>query len=144
MINNNSLQGFTLIEVMVVVVILGILAAFMVPRITGHTDDAREVKVKHDLQTLKTALELYKLDNYVYPTTDQSLQALVAKPTIPPEPRQWREGGYLDAVPNDPWGFPYNYLSPGEHGDFDIYSLGADGQFGGAGVNKDIGSWQLK
>jgi general secretion pathway protein G len=99
MINNNSLQGFTLIEVMVVVVILGILAAFMVPRITGHTDDAREVKVKHDLQTLKTALELYKLDNYVYPTTDQSLQALVTKPTIPPEPRQWREGGYLDAVP---------------------------------------------
>jgi general secretion pathway protein G len=137
-------RGFTLIEVMVVVVILGILAALVVPKIMKNPDKARQIKVEHDIRAVETALKLYKLDNYVYPTTDQGLEALVTKTTMPPEPRQWKEGGYLDSVPVDPWGFPYNYLSPGVHGEFDLYSLGADGQPDGSGVNADVGNWQLK
>ena len=137
-------QGFTLIEVMVVVVILGVLAALVVPKIMDNPDKARLVQVKNDIRAVETALKLYKLDNYVYPTTDQGLEALVTKTTIPPEPRQWKEGGYLNSVPKDPWGFPYNYLSPGLHGELDLYSLGADGQPEGMDVNADIGNWQLK
>jgi general secretion pathway protein G len=146
MLKNKLNKGFTLIEVMVVVVILSILAAFIAPSIIGHTDDARLVQVKNDIGVIETALKLYRLDNYVYPTTDQGLEALITKSTIPPEPRQWREDGYLERhnVPTDPWGFPYNYLSPGIHGKIDVYSLGADGQPDGTEVNADIGNWQLK
>jgi general secretion pathway protein G len=137
-------KGFTLIEVMVVVVILGILAALVVPKIMDNPDKARILKVEQDIRAIETALKLYKLDNYMYPTTEQGLEALVKKTTLPPEPRQWKEGGYLDRLPQDPWGFPYNYLSPGVHGEFDLYSLGADGQPGGSGIYADIGNWQLK
>jgi general secretion pathway protein G len=139
-----QLKGFTLIEVMVVVVILGILAALVVPKIMSRPDDARLAKARQDIRTVEAALNLYKLDNYVYPTTDQGLEALVTKPTIPPEPRQWKQGGYLDRLPQDPWGRNYLYLQPGQHGEIDIYSLGADGQQGGEGINADLGNWTLK
>ncbi len=137
-------QGFTLIEVMVVVVILSILAALVVPRIMDNPDKARLLKVEQDIRAIETALKLYKLDNYTYPTTDQGLEALVTRTTIPPEPRQWKQGGYLNSVPTDPWGFSYNYLSPGIHGELDIYSQGADGIPDGSDINADIGNWQLK
>lgn len=141
---SKSVNGFTLIEMMVVVVILGVLAALVVPKIMGRPDEARIVKVKHDIRAIEAALKLYKLDNYVYPNTDQGLEALVTKPQGEPEPRQWKEGGYLDRLPKDPWGTDYLYLSPGTQGEMDIYSLGADGQTGGSGVNADIGNWQLE
>ena len=134
-------RGFTLIEIMVVIVILGILASVVVPRIMDRPDEAKIVKAKTDIRAIKAALDLYKLDNYNYPSTDQGLDALVNRPTGNPEPRNYKEGGYLDRIPNDPWGNPYRYLSPGEHGAVDIYSLGADGQPGGEGVNADIGNW---
>ncbi len=137
------MQGFTLIEVMVVVVILGILAAIVVPKVMDNPDKARLIKVKQDIRGLESALKLYKLDNYSYPTTEQSLEALVTKPQISPEPRQWKTGGYIDRLPKDPWGFPYNYLNPGIHRQFDIWSFGADGQPEGTEVNADIGNWQL-
>jgi len=133
--------GFTLIEIMVVVVILGILAAMVVPRIMDRPDQARIIKAKQDIRVLQSTLDLYKLDNFRYPTTDQGLEALQNKPN--PEPPHWREGGYLDRPPKDPWGQPYQYLSPGQHGAVDIYSLGADGQPGGSGVDADIGNWTL-
>ncbi|OQW94267.1 MAG: type II secretion system protein GspG [Beggiatoa sp. IS2] len=136
-------QGFTLIEIMVVVVILGILAALVVPKIMSRPDEARLIKVKQDIRTLENALKLYKLDNYNYPSTDQGLEALVTKPSGTPEPRQWKLGGYIERLPKDPWGFPYNYLNPGEHSEIDIFSLGADGQSGGENVNADVGNWQL-
>lgn len=136
--------GFTLIEVMVVVVILSILAAVVVPRIMSRPDEARITKAKQDLRALEAALNLYRLDNYRYPTTEQGLEALVEKPSIPPVPPNWKEGGYLDRLPKDPWGNPYYYLSPGQHGEIDLYSLGADGQPGGEGVNADIGNWMLE
>jgi general secretion pathway protein G len=139
-----AIQGFTLIEVMVVVVILSILAAIIVPKIIERPDEVRLVRVKQDIRTIEAALKLYRLDNYVYPSTDQGLEALVSKPSGMPEPRQWKAGGYLDNLPKDPWGFPYNYLSPGEHKDFDIWSYGADGQPGGTGTGADIGNWQLE
>ena len=137
-------KGFTLIEIMVVVVILGILAALVVPKIMSNPDKARLIKAEQDIRAIETSLKLYKLDNYIYPTTDQGLEALVTKTNIPPEPRQWKQGGYLNSIPIDPWGFPYNYLSPGVHREFDIYSFGADGQPDGVDVNADIGNWQLK
>lgn len=135
-------SGFSLFEVMVVVVILGILATFIVPKLTGRTDQARVTKAYHDIQTLETALDLYKLDNGVYPTTDQGLQALIEEPTSSPEPRNWRPGGYIKRLNNDPWGQPYQYLNPGDHGEIDIFSYGADGQPGGEDVNAEIGNWQ--
>jgi general secretion pathway protein G len=141
---NKPEYGFTLIEVMVVVVILGILAALVVPKIMSRPDEARIVKVKQDLRALESALNLYKLDNYTYPSTDQGLEALITKPQGEPQPRQWKPGGYLSQLPRDPWGFPYNYLSPGTHGEFDLYSFGADGQPEGTGVNADVGNWQLE
>ncbi len=137
-------RGFTLIEVMVVVVILGILAALVVPKIMDNPDKARLLKVEQDIRAIETALKLYKLDNYTYPTTEQGLEALVKKTTIPPLPQQWKQGGYLESIPKDPWGIPYNYLSPGIHSELDLYSLGADGQPGGSGIQADIGNWQLK
>ena len=136
-------SGFTLIEVMVVVVILGILAAIVVPRIMDRPGEARATKAASDLRALESALNLYRLDNFRYPTTEQGLEALVERPKSAPEPRNWRSGGYMDRVPTDPWGNPYQYLSPGTEGDVDIYSLGADGRPGGEGEDADIGNWTL-
>ena len=135
--------GFTLIEIMVVVVILGILAALIVPNIMDRPDMARVTRTKQDLRALQTALNLYRLDNYRYPTTDQGLEALVEAPAIEPLPPAYRKGGYLERMPKDAWGRPYLYLSPGLHGEVDISSLGADGQPGGEGVSADIQSWNL-
>jgi general secretion pathway protein G len=137
--------GFTLIEVMVVVVILGILATFVVPKFVGRTDDAKLVKAKVDIQALETALKLYKLDNGKYPSTDQGLEALVSKPESG-NVKDWREGGYLDkkTVPKDPWGNEYIYLSPGLNGDYDLISYGADSMPGGDKENKDINSWEIE
>ncbi len=136
-------QGFTLIEIMVVVIILGILAAVVVPRIMDRPDQARIVKAKQDIRALGAALNLYRLDNYVYPTTDQGLAALVEKPAIEPEPRNWKSGGYVERLPKDPWDREYLFLQPGEHGEYDLYTLGADGQPGGEEANADIGNWTL-
>ena len=136
-----SQAGFTLIEIMVVVVIIGILASVVVPRIMDNPDKARVAKAKNDIQALGSALDIYRLDNYVYPTTDQGLEALVSKPDSSPEPANWKQGGYIKKLSNDPWGNEYLYLNPGEHGETDIYSLGADGAPGGEGPNKDIGPW---
>lgn len=134
-------SGFTLIEIMVVVVIIGILASVVVPRIMDKPDKARIAKAQNDIQALDSALELYKLDNYTYPTTDQGLQALVSRPTAAPEPPNWKKGGYIKKLRKDPWGNEYLYLNPGVHGEIDIYSLGADAAPGGTGANKDIGNW---
>jgi general secretion pathway protein G len=136
-------RGFTLIEVMVVIVILGILAALVVPKVMSRPDEARIVAAKQDLGSVLQALKLYRLDNQSYPTTEQGLQALAAKPTTTPLPPNWKSGGYLDRVPKDPWGHEYQYLNPGVHGEIDLYSLGADGLPGGEGNNADIGSWEL-
>ena len=136
-------RGFTLIEIMVVVVIMGILAALIVPKLMGRTDDARIMAARQDISTLMQALKLYKLDNQRYPTAEQGLQALVSKPVTGPEANGWKAGGYLEKLPKDPWGNPYQYLSPGIKGDIDVFSLGADGQPGGTGVDADIGSWDL-
>lgn len=136
-------RGFTLLEVMVVVVILGILAALVVPKIISRPDDARVVAAKQDIASLMQALKLYRLDNQRYPSTEQSLQALVAKPATSPIPLNWKVGGYLDRLPQDPWGHPYQYLNPGLHGEVDIVSFGADGEPGGEGNDADIGSWVL-
>jgi general secretion pathway protein G len=131
-------RGFTLIEVLVVVVILGILAVVVVPKFMDKPDEARVARARQDVQALVTALNLYKLDNYTYPTTDQGLEALVSQPT---GAQNWRKGGYVDRLPTDPWNREYLFLSPGQHGEIDIYSLGADGQPGGEGVAADIGNW---
>lgn len=133
-----SQAGFTLIEVMVVVVILGILAAVVVSKVADRPDEAKLVKVKQDILTLESALNLYKLDNDVYPTTDEGLEALVEKPA---SARNWKQGGYIARLQNDPWNTPYQYLSPGVNGQIDIYSFGADKQPGGEGINADIGNW---
>jgi general secretion pathway protein G len=135
--------GFTLIEIMVVVVILGILAALVAPKLMGRTDEARIVAAKQDIATLMQALKLYRLDNLRYPTTEQGLRALVSKPATGPEASGWKPGGYIEKLPNDPWGHPYLYLSPGIRGEIDVFSYGADGQAGGAGNDADIGSWDL-
>jgi general secretion pathway protein G len=138
-----STRGFTLIEVMVVLVILGILATLVVPRIMSRPDEARIIAAKQDINSIGQALKLYRLDNHAYPTTDQGLQALVTKPTAPPAPPNWKTGGYLDRLPKDPWGNEYKYLSPGvkNTNDVDIFSLGADGVTGGEGNDADVGSW---
>ena len=139
----NTARGFTLIEIMVVVVIMGILAALVVPKLIGRTDDARIIAAKQDIATVMQALKLYKLDNQRYPTTAQSLQALVIKPNTGPIANGWKNGGYIDKIPNDPWGNPYQYLSPGLKGEIDVISLGRDGQPGGSDNDADIGSWDL-
>ncbi|MBT4132003.1 MAG: type II secretion system major pseudopilin GspG [Candidatus Marinimicrobia bacterium] len=135
--------GFTLIEVMVVVVILGILAAIVVPRVMDRPDKARAIKAGQDIRALESALNLYRLDNYQYPTTDQGIDALMTKPEDAPEPPNWKSGGYIDRLPKDPWGRVYQYLNPGEHSDIDLYSLGADGEREGEGINADVGNWSL-
>lgn len=140
---HNRHAGFTLIEIMVVVVILGILAALIVPKVMSRPDDAKVVAATHDIGALVQALKLYRLDNHHYPTTDQGLQALLQRPTTQPIPPNWKSGGYLDRLPKDPWGHDYHFLNPGLHGEIDVFSLGADGAAGGEGKNADIGSWQL-
>ncbi|MEN9946912.1 MAG: type secretion system protein GspG [Pseudomonadota bacterium] len=136
-------KGFTLIEIMVVLVILGIMAALVVPRVLGRTDDARRVAAQSDISAVMGALKLYKLDNMRYPTNQQGLDALVNKATIAPIPNNFKSGGYLDKLPKDPWGNDYQYVNPGKHGEIDVYSYGPDGQTS-AGENGSavIGSWQ--
>ncbi|MFA5684359.1 MAG: type II secretion system major pseudopilin GspG [Lysobacteraceae bacterium] len=134
-------RGFTLIEILVVVVIIGILAGAVMTNLWGETDRAMQARAKADIDTLKTSLNLYRLDNFVYPSTNQGLEALVNRPGGSPEARNWRNGGYIDRIPKDPWGRDYVYLSPGQRGDFDLYSYGADGQPGGEGGNADVTSW---
>ncbi|MFZ0107274.1 MAG: type II secretion system major pseudopilin GspG [Thiobacillus sp.] len=136
-------KGFTLIELMVVLVILGVLAAMIAPKIMDRPDQARIIAAKQDIATIVQALKLYRLDNIRYPTTEQGLQALISKPTIAPVPDNWKSGGYLEKLPNDPWGHPYLYLNPGRQGEIDVISLGADGESGGEGTDADIGSWML-
>jgi general secretion pathway protein G len=136
-------SGFTLIEIMVVIVILGILAALVVPRVVGRADDARVTAAKQDLAQIMQALNLYRLDNGRYPTQEQGLQALVAKPTLAPIPTSWRSGGYLSKMPLDPWKSPYQYANPGLRSDVEVYSLGANTQPGGGDFDADIGSWDL-
>jgi general secretion pathway protein G len=135
--------GFTLLEVMVVVVILGILATLVVPKIIGRPDEARVIAAKQDIASVMQSLKLYRLDNQRYPTTEQGLQALVARPAAAPVPLNWKAGGYLERMPKDPWGNLYQYLNPGVHGEIDIFSFGADGAPGGEGNDADIGSWNL-
>jgi len=137
-------RGFTLIELMVVIVILGILAGLIIPRIMGRPEEARRMKARIQIESIATALKLYRLDNGEYPSTEQGLDALVEPPTIGQLPKAWRKGGYLEKgkVPKDPWGNDYAYLCPGLHDDFDLMSYGADGQPGGEDNNADINSWE--
>ena len=139
-------RGFTLIEIMVVIAILALLAALVAPRIIGRSDDAKVTDAKVQIKNLETALKLYKLDNGVFPSTEQGLAALVEKPAVGRIPGNYKAGGYLESkkAPKDPWGNDFAYLSPGEHGDYDLYSLGADGVKGGEGINADIESWNLR
>jgi len=139
-------RGFTLIELMVVIVILGILAGLIIPRIMGRPEEARRMKARVQMESIETALKLYKLDNGSYPTTEQGLQALVEAPTVGQLPKAWRDGGYLEKgkVPKDPWENEYIYLSPGVNSDFDLISYGADGEPGGEDINKDINNWELE
>ena len=128
--------GFTLIEIMVVVIIIGILAAIVAPNVIGRVDDA-------EINNIENALKFYRLDNFVYPTTEQGLEALVTRPNDP-SIRNWKPGGYLDRLPRDPWGNPYQYLNPGNNGEIDIYTLGRDGRPGGEGLDADIGNWETE
>lgn len=132
--------GFTLIEIMVVVVIIGVLAALVVPGVLGRADDARVTAARSDISSLMQALKLYKLDNQRYPSAEQGLEALVRKPTVGTIPANWKV--YVEKLPNDPWGRPYQYANPGVQGEIDVFSFGADGQAGGEGADADIGSWQ--
>ena len=138
-------HGFTLIELMVVIVILGILVSFIAPRLMGRPDEAKQVKARIQMESLETAIKLYKLDSGMYPTTEQGLQALVEQPQTGTLPKKWRKGGYLEKgrVPKDPWGNEFVYLSPGAQGDYDIISYGADGVPGGEEFDKDINSWEI-
>ncbi|WP_417786956.1 type II secretion system major pseudopilin GspG [Stutzerimonas xanthomarina] len=143
MLNRRKQGGFTLIEIMVVVVILGILAALVVPQVMNRPDQAKVTVAKGDIKAIGAALDMYKLDNYSYPSTQQGLDALVEKPGGNPQPKNWNRDGYLKRVPKDPWGNEYQYLSPGTQGQFDLYSYGADGKQGGTELNADIGNWDL-
>lgn len=144
--SKNRQAGFTLIELMVVIIILGVLAGLIIPRVMGRPDEARQAKAKIQMEALESSLKLYKLDNGSYPTTEQGLKALVEAPTVGTLPRNWREGGYLDKprIPKDPWGNEFVYLFPGSHSDFDLICLGADGEPGGDGVNADINNWEIE
>ena len=138
--------GFTLIELMVVIVILGVLAGLIIPRVMGRPDEARQAKAKIQMESMETALKLYKLDSGNYPTTEQGLRALVEAPTVGALPRNWRAGGYLEKgkVPKDPWGNEFVYISPGTHGDFDLICMGKDGEPGGEGFDADINNWEIE
>jgi len=136
-----SNAGFSLIEILIVVVIIGILASFVVVNVVGRDDDARVVAAKQDVSVLMSGLAIYRLDNGVYPSSEQGLRALVEKPTVGEAPRNWKSGGYIKKLPKDPWGTDYQYLNPGIKGEVDVVSLGADRRPGGDGYNADIGSW---
>jgi general secretion pathway protein G len=136
-------SGFTLIEIMVVIVILGVIAALVVPRVLDRPDEARGVAAKSDIAAIMGALKLYRLDNQRYPTAEQGLSALTAKPDVAPVPPNWKPNGYLERLPKDPWGNAYQYLNPGLRGEIDVFSLGRDGQPGGTGFDSDVGSWDL-
>ncbi|WP_371924956.1 type II secretion system major pseudopilin GspG [Pseudomonas sp. R5(2019)] len=136
-------RGFTLMEIMVVIFIIGLLIAVIAPSILGSQDKAMKQKALADLSTLEQALDMYRLDNLRYPTSEQGLQALVSKPSLAPLAKAWRADGYVRRLPEDPWGSPYKYRAPGQHGRIDIYSLGADGMEGGEGLDADIGNWNL-
>lgn len=136
-------NGFTLIEIMVVVIIIGLLAAIVAPNVIGRVDDAQITRAKADIGQIESALKFYRLDNFAYPSSEQGLEALVTKPNDP-NVKNWKTGGYLDRVPKDPWGNPYLYLNPGNNGEIDVYTLGADGRPGGEGTNADIGNWELE
>jgi len=142
----NNQAGFTLIELMVVIVILGVLAGLIIPRVMGSPDEARQTKAKIQIESLESALKLYRLDNGNYSTTEQGLKALVEHPTAGNLPKNWRKGGYLEKgkVPKDPWGNDFIYISPGSHGDFDLICLGKDGEPGGEGVDQDINNWEIE
>ncbi|HZW60265.1 MAG TPA: type II secretion system major pseudopilin GspG [Woeseiaceae bacterium] len=135
--------GFTLIEIMVVVIILGILAAIVAPNVIGRVGDAQIAAAKQDIRGIENALKFYRLDNFAYPTTEQGLQALVTRPSDPTI-KNWKSGGYLDRLPKDPWGNPYQYLNPGQNAEIDIYTLGRDGRPGGEEEDADIGNWELE
>ena len=136
-------RGFTLIEIMVVVIILGILAAIVAPNVIGRIDDAQVTRVQQDLRGVENALKFYRLDNFAYPTSEQGLDALVNKPADP-NIKNWKSGGYLDRLPKDPWGNEYQYLNPGQNGEIDIYTFGRDGRPGGEDIDADIGNWELE
>ena len=140
--NPRRQRGFTLIEIMVVVIIIGILAAIVAPNVIGRIDDAQIVKAKAEIANIENAMKFYRLDNFAYPSTEQGLEALVNKPADP-NVKNWKAGGYLDRVPADPWGNPYLYLNPGNQKEIDIYTLGRDGRPGGEGIDGDIGNWAL-
>ena len=141
MLRERRHRGFTIIEIMVVVVIIGMLATLVIPRVIGRGDDAKRTAAQVQIKEVEQALDLYHLDNGSYPTQDQGLDALVSKPSLPPEPMNYRSGGYLKKVPNDPWGRPFIYRMPGDHGEFDLLSYGPDGQEGGEDKDKDITNW---
>jgi len=142
-LNKSSCQkGFSLIEILVVLVIMGLLISIIAPNVLGRADEARVQKVFADFSAIATALRMYRLDNYGYPSSEQGLRALVEQPMLEPLPRNWKSGGYLETLPIDPWGNPYLYLSPGQNGQYDIFTLGADGVRGGQGQNTDYGNWQ--
>jgi general secretion pathway protein G len=134
-------RGFSLVEILVVLVIMGLLVSVVAPTVLNRADEARVQKVYADFANIQTALKLYRLDNFLYPTSEQGLEALVNATTLEPEPRNFKQGGYLDRLPVDPWGRPYLFLSPGENGEFDLYSMGADGLSGGESQNADLGNW---
>ncbi len=140
-ISQRRARGFTLIEIMVVVVIMGVLAALVVPKLLNRTGEAKVAAAKVDIANIVQSLKLYKLDNQRYPTTEQGLKALMEKPTSGPAANGWKAGGYLEKMPKDPWGNPYQYLAPGVRGEIDVFSFGADGQAGGSGDDADIGNW---
>ena len=135
-------KGFTLVEVLVVVVILGLLAALVAPKIVGQGEEAKRTATSVQIREIEQALEMYRLDNSMYPTTAQGLEALVNKPSTPPEPRRYRQGGYIRRLPVDPWGSQYVYRMPGDHAEFDLFSKGPDGEEGGEGAGKDISNWE--
>jgi general secretion pathway protein G len=140
-IKNHSQLGFTLIEVMVVIAIIGIMATLIVPQIMSKPDEARVIAAKQDINSIVQALKLYRLDIGRYPTSEQGLSALVAKPTSEPIPQNWKVNGYVDRLPKDPWGFAYQYSNPGTRGEVDVFSLGADNKLGGTGFDADLGNW---
>lgn len=142
-IPNRRQRGFTLIEIMVVVIIIGLLAALIAPNVIGRVDDAQITRAQADIGQIESALKLYRLDNFTYPTTEQGLQALVTQPNDP-NIKNWKTGGYLPRVPKDPWGNPYLYLNPGNNSEIDVYTLGADGKPGGEGTAADIGNWETE